>query len=33
VPCDGRTHVVIVTAVSPDNQTALASRAITAAAQ
>ena len=30
IPCDGRTHVVLVTAVSPDNQTAVDSRAVTA---
>lgn len=30
VPCDGRAHVVLLTAVSPDNQTAVDSRAILA---
>jgi hypothetical protein len=30
IPCDDRTHVLLVTAVSPDNQTAVDSRAITA---
>jgi hypothetical protein len=28
IPCDDRTHVLLVTAVSPDNQTAVDSRAI-----
>jgi hypothetical protein len=30
IPCDGRTHVVLITAVSPDNQTAVDSRAVAA---